>query len=345
MNNTGSLEKRDASFLSVIAASLITVACLQWLPVLSFFFSVPLFVLYFSAEKKLFIYSVLFSFVINIIASVLSLLFQDISSISFVTILGVCMGSVFIILPVLCVLLPEKIRFRYRIVLSGIMSALCWTLFYIYTDAGSELIDLLHLLSDETAAMLYKMVPEGFERSAFSAKLTPEFLYSQVLNVLLYSLLPCCIAMYAIGCILGLRISGKLKTRVLPVFDMKFFYSDFNVFYLLVSGMIGIIIGRLLSNRFLTIVSWNAALSSGLFFILQGAGIIRFFTGLLQKKTGFKPVWLFFLIAVLLLFNGWPYFFGCLLIAGVVELFVPLRARYDNKDIIDPTPGRGSDQK
>lgn len=343
--NTGSREKMFSSFPAVLAVSLITVILIQWLPVLSLFFSLPLFVLYFIAEKKYFFaFSILLTCVLNTVVSISTLAFQHIS-LSFVTVVTACIGPSFFILPMLCLILPVQMRFRYRVALAGLFSAALWAVFFFCTEAGNELTSMIRSLTDETTTMLYSMVPEGFERSTFRSQLSPDSFYMKILNFLLYSILPMCMSMYAFSCLIALSVAKKLKKGSVPAFTLVSFYSDFILFIPLVCGMSGIIAGTLLPNRALTILSWNMALSSGLFFVVQGVGIVLFFYRLMKNKTGAKPFFVVFLILSLFVFNGWLFFLGCLLIAGVVELFVPLRTRFNNTDIIDPTPGRGSDQK
>ncbi len=294
-------------------------------------------------DKKTAVYSVLSAFALNTMISLFLVMMQKIA-LSPAVILYTVLSSGFFILPLLCLFLPDTLRFRYRIGLSGLAAAVCWVLFFSYTDAGKELVSMLRTMSDSTASILYSMVPEGFERSAFKAELSPDAFYVKILNTLLYSILPVFIAMYALGCRIALFIAKRIQKKPMPVFRSIDFYNEFIVFIPLVLGMTGIISGKFFDNRVMTILYWNVALAAGLYYILQGFGILSFFMALLRKKRKVNPFFVFFFVTSLFLLNGVPYFLGCLLIAGVVELFVPLRMRFDNKDVIDPTPGRDNDQ-
>lgn len=323
-------------------ACVTTVAFIQWLPVLSFFFAVPLCVLFFSTERKTFVFSVLITFILDSIAALGMMMTQKavISTESFIT---AWVASAFFILPLLCLALPSSIRYRYRIALSGIIAAASWVGFFALTDAWLLITEMLHQLTGETASMMYSMIPEGFERTAFQAQMTPEMMYSMTVDFLLYSIVPLCVFMYTAGFRIAHAIAGKKTNYRANAFRAIGFYNDFIVFLPLVLGMIGITIGRLLVNRYLMGFSWNIALAAGLFFMYQGFGILSFFLGKLRKKTRFNFLFGILFVAVLFLSNGWLFFLGSLLIAGVVELFIPLRLRFDNNDTVDPTPGHDGD--
>lgn len=340
---SGNPEKASRPFLGVLAASLSTVALLQWIPLFSFFFSIPLFLLYFLGDKKRVLITIGVTLIINALVSVLMMIFSKItvnSEVLFISLLS----SAFFILPLLCLYLPDKIRFRYKIGCAGLLLAVSWTLFFMYTDAGKELTTLLHELSDKTTNILYSMVKEGFERTAFRTEFSPEMLYSILLKTLLFSILPVCISMYAISCKLALSLVRKAQKKIdLPLFKVVTFYNDFVLFLPLIFGMAGIIFGKFFDNFYMTVIYWNLTLGIGLYYVLQGFGIFFFFMHKLRVKTGIHPIIGYIFMLAMFLFNVLPYFLGCLLIVGVVELFVPLRMRFNNIDTIDPTPGRDSD--
>lgn len=341
--NTGSQEKFLGAFPTVLGASLITIALLQWLPVLSLFFAVPLYIVFFTSEKNTYIFSVFVTFLLDALVSIGTLVLKNVS-LSSSLVVTAFLGSAFFILPMLCTVFSTKIRYRYLLGISGFISAVCWAFFFVGTEAGSSILSVIRQLSDESVSLMYTMVPEGFERETFRAQFSSDSLYSMILDTLLYSILPVCIGMYAISFRIAEGISCKILKTKKHVFNVLHFYNDFLLFVPLVCGMSGIITGKLLDNKYVTIVSWNITLAAGLYFTLQGLGIFFFFTQLIRKRKGFNPFFGIFLILILFLLNGWLYFLGSLLIAGVVELFVPLRMRFDNTDTTDPTPGRGSDQ-
>ncbi len=328
---------------AVLASGLMAVACIHWLPVFSFFFSVPLFVLYFVRERKIFMVSVVTAFVLDSVVSLVTVSWGG-NPLSLSTAASAVLGSLFFIVPLLFMTAGNTVRIRYRLSLAGLSASLAWVLFFLLTDSGASLETLLRELSASSANMLYEMVPEGFERATFMAQLTPERLFTIVRDALLFSVLPVCILMYATSCRVAAFIVRIMRKGSGPSFRASSFFNDFFLFYPLVTGMCGIMAGKMTGNRILSILSWNVTLAAGLFFVLQGYGILQFFVGLLQKKTRSRFFMVFLFMTLLLLLNGWMVFLGCLLVAGVVELFVPLRTRFDNKDSTDPTPGRDTDQ-
>lgn len=339
---SGSPEKAARPSLGIFA-SLATVALLQWIPLFSFFFSIPLFILYFLGDKKRVLIAICITFIINALVSIIMMLFSKIN-VNLEVLLTSLLSSAFFILPLFCLYMPDKIRFRYKIGCAGLLVAVSWTLFFMYTDAGKELTTLLHELSDKTTNILYLMVKDGFERTAFRAEFSPEMFYLILFKTLLFSILPVCISMYAISCKIALSIVRKTQKKIiLPLFAVVSFYNDFVLFLPLIFGMAGIIFGKFFDNFYMTVMYWNLTLGIGLYYVLQGFGIFFFFLHKLRSKTGLHPIIGYIFILAMFLFNVLPYFLGCLLIAGVVELFVPLRMRFNNIDTIDPTPGRDSD--
>jgi hypothetical protein len=341
LSDTDSRKRSKKTVPAVLSTAVMTVIALHWVPVLSFFFAVPLFVLYFTTRKDIYAFSVYFTFVLDFAISVLLLGFQKIPLLPS-TILSASMGSAFFILPLILMVFPVKMRISFRITLAGIISASAWALFFFSTNAGKSLTNILRELTDSTSGAMYAMIPEGYERSIFMARFSPDYFYQLMLNIVSFSVVPVLVSVYALGCRTAVWfVRLKNKTSV-SLFRVSSFYVDYQLFYPLVLGMIGIMAGHFSGNKAVLVISWNIALTAGLFFVLQGIGILSFFTNRLQAKAGIKALTIVILF-VFVLFGGWPYFFGGLLIAGVVELFVPLRARFDNKDSIDPTPGHGTD--
>ncbi len=316
---------------AVLVAGLAVVACIHWLPVLSFFFSVPLFVLYFVRERKIFAISVLTAFVLDSLVSVFTAAWGG-SPVTLSILASAIFGSGFFILPVLFMMTGSKVRLRYRLALAGIIATFSWILFFMVTDAGVSLERMMRELSTSSAEMLYEMIPEGFERATFMAQLTPDRLFTFVRDILLFSVLPICILMYAVSCRFAASLVRMFRKDRFPLFRSTLFFNDFFLFYPLIIGMCGIMVGKMTEIRLVSIISWNVTLAAGLFFIFQGFGILHFFIQLMQKKTRSRFFIFFLFTTILLLLNGWMVFLGCLLVAGVVELFVPLRARFDNND-------------
>jgi len=328
---------------AVFISSLITVACIHWLPLFVLFFTVPLFIVFFLKGKQVFGLSVLVSFIIDCITTVLLSIIQG-SKLNFSDGLLIAFQSGFILLPLLCMLFPETVRIRYRLFVAGAISALAWCFLLLSTKMGKTLTDAMHSIINESLPMLYSMVPEGVERTTLQEQMSPDKLYNVMMQGLSYSVLPLCVCLYTFGALVTSVITGMTKRLRQYRFIVSGFYVEYFVFLPLIFGMCGIIASRFFQIGKLDILFWNVFISSGLFFLLQGYGIMVFFLNRMKSRIGRILFPLFLFSFFLLIMNGWIILIGALLILGVVELFVPLRSRFNNKDIIDPTPGRGNDQ-
>jgi hypothetical protein len=336
--------RTSSSVPAILIAGLITVVCIHWLPLLGLFFSVPLLIVFFTNNKKTYSLAVLFAFFLDCALSFVFFAVQGFKTDSETFFLGLAQSS-FIILPLLTLALPIKLQNRYRVALSGVIAALAWFFFFINTGLGNELTKLMSDVSTETSQMLSSMVSEGFDRTSFGFLIDPERLASFMLQVLSCSVVPLCIAVYALGYVIGSFFSRRGGSGMSLRFKASSFYNDYAMFIPLVFGMCGIIAVKFLDAKGLNPLFWNIFLTAGLFFLMQGYGIASFFMDRLRLRIG--PFWsllIFFGIFVFAV-NFAAIFIGALLIVGVVELFVPLRARFNDKDIIDPTPGRDNDHK
>jgi hypothetical protein len=341
LSETGSRAGSVRNLLAVAAAALATVACLHLLPVLSFFFAVPLFILYFTQESRLFMIYVVIIFALN---AFVTFALQSFGGAPTLANFGFSVaGSAFFILPVLASVLPG-VRLRYRVSIAGLVASLSWTVFVLASGTVPELAATIRSLSDETLNMLYQMIPEGYERAKFQASLGPDSFYAMLSSILLYCIAPAGIVLYSLNCRLALLLVCRTKRQSHPAFKVAYFSCEPILFLPLVLGMAGIMIGKLAGHTVISVLSWNLAISAGLFFAVQGAGILFFFLGLLRRKTGLRALPVALLAFILFLPGGWLFCFTGLLIAGVVELFVPLRARFDNKNSVDPTPGNDTDR-
>jgi len=328
---------------AVFIASLITVVCIHWLPLFVLFFTVPLFIVFFIKGKQVFSLTVLVSFILDCIVTIFLSIIQG-SKLNFSDGLVIVFQSGFILLPLLCMLFPETVRIRYRLFAAGAISALAWFFLFLSTDMGKILTDAMRTVINDSAPVLYSMVPEGVERTALQEQMSPDRLYGMIMQVLSYSVLPLCVLLYSVGALVSSLISGMMTRSRKYRFNVSCFYIEYFVFLPLIFGMCGIIASRFFQLGKLDILFWNVFISAGLFFLLQGYGILIFFLNRMKSRIGRFLFPLFLLTFFLLIMNGWIFVTGALLILGVVELFVPLRSRFNNKDIIDPTPGRGNDQ-
>jgi hypothetical protein len=328
----------------IVLSAVVSVASIRWLPFLAVLFAVPLFVVYFTADRRTFVLSVVATVCFDLAMTCVELLVsgKNLAGQFFAVSL---LQSVFLFLPMLCLLIPFRLRMRYRLLLAGASSAFLWLFFVVGTSAGSNVLSLMRDISDETAKVLYGMVPEGFERTEFMARFDSKKLYDLTLKVLSCSFIGICFALYSFACSVASGIAALVKRSKKIAFHPSLFYNDEALFIPLVSAMVCVIVGRFMDTGILDAVAWNVLFISGLFFILQGYAVLVFFIELLRARM--RRSFYYFMMAALFLFaiEGWPVLLCVFFIVGVVELFVPLRARFINKDIVDPTPGNGNDHQ
>lgn len=342
-DNRGGIGPNGRFIAAVAAAAIASAACIHVLPAFALFFSVPLFTVYLASGNRAFVVSVFFAFFLDASITLATLFFSvpDATSGDYSIAL---LQSAILFLPALFLLLPGTLRMRYRVSLTGIVASAAWLALFFGTDTGVQLAAMMREIAGETATMLYSMIPEGYERTAFQAMLDPESFYGLLMKVFSYSFMPLCVVLYATGYAIASLVASIIRRKPAIRFSAKHFYAEYFLFIPLVCGMSGVIAGKLFDTGKLDAVFWNVFILSGLFFVLQGFGILQFFLDLLRPKIG---RFLYFLVMMGVIFFAielWPFLIGALLIAGVVELFVPLRARFYNKDIVDPTPGNGDDQ-
>lgn len=335
---------RPVSFPVVLLCALIAIACLQWLPAFSFFFAVPLFVLYFLYGERYFAFSVAFTCCASVLVTVLTMLaFRE--PLDAKSLVAACSGAVFFLLPSLFAACPRKLRVRYRLTLAGLVCVAAWAMFMMNAEVRNALTGFMKDISAETSKLLCANLPEGFEADRIRLQFSPDALYAMISDLLLFSVGPTCVLMYAADFVIARFFVRRITRYAMPPWRISGFYNDFAVFVPLVAGMCGIMIAKLLDNKALAVLSWNAALIAGLFFIAQGAGILAAFIRHLALRRRMSPFAGILLLCVFFFLGGWFILILALLIAGVAELFVPIRARLNDNGSVDPTPGRGIDHK
>lgn len=327
--------------LAVVASvtSILTVILLHGLPLLNLFFAVPLCVAFIAYGKRYLAISVISACALDTLVSV---------ALSFLPGAGagqqaasLVVQSALMILPVLALLLADRLRIRYCVSLAGILSAVCWLAAFFLTDIGSRLSVILRDASGVSAEMLYTMIPDGYDKVAFRSQINGDTLYAIMTKIFSCAFASFFVGLYAASYVVASRVAAIIGKRREITFDSRLFYVEYWVFIPLVAGMTGIIAGRLVASSALDPLFWNIFALAALFFVMQGFGIARFFLGLLRART---PLVVYFFVSVALivfLIELWPVALAVLFIAGVLELFVPVRARFNNKDIADPTPGDG----
>jgi hypothetical protein len=249
--------------------------------------------------------------------------------------------SALMILPVVTLYFAGIIRIRYCLSCSGIFSALAWLAVFFMTDIGSQLSQILRDSSGLSAEMLYSMIPDGYDKVAFQKQVNGDMLNAIMTKIFSCTFVSFFVVLYALSFVVASGIASLVKKQRSIAFDSRQFFVEYWIFIPLVAGMTGIIAGKLVGSAALDPLFWNVFALSAVFFVLQGYGILRFLLSLFRQKAA---RFFYFLVSVALFvfaFELWPVFIVVLFIAGVLELFVPVRMRFNNKDITDPTPGNG----
>lgn len=325
--------------LAVVASvtSILTVILLHGLPLLNLFFAVPLLCAYILYGKRYLAVSALAACALDALVSV---------GLSFLPGAGgkagsLALQSALMILPVLALLLAGRYRIRYCVTIAGAVSAAAWLAVYAMTDVGAQLSAILRDASVVSAEMLGSMLPEGYDKAAFSAQINGDTLYAIMTKIFSCSFVSMFVALYGFSYAGASRVAAIARKRRSLAFDSRRFYVEYWVFIPLVAGMTGIIAGRLAGSSALDPLFWNLFALASLFFLAQGFGLASFLMGLFRVRAprlAYAFAWVaLFALAIEL----WPVIIAVLFIAGVAELFVPVRARFNNNDIADPTPGDG----
>lgn len=332
----GGHTNRLATIASV--TSVLTVILLHGLPLLNLFFAVPLFFTLIAFGPRYFAVSAIASFALDALASVaLSFVFSPADAPHQASLLA--MQSAFLILPVLA--LAWRARKRYCISAAGALSALAWLAVVLLTDVGTQFTAALRDASGASAEIMYSMMPEGYDKVAFQAMINADTLSGIMTKVFSCAFVSFFVAFYAFSWTIASRVAALVGHRPALAFDARFFFADRWAFMPLAAGMVGIIAGRLASSTALDPLFWNLFAFAALFFALQGYGIARFFLGMFRAKVSRFVSFIVSFGLFLLALELWPVFISVLFVAGVLELFVPVRARFNNNDIADPTPGDG----
>ncbi len=328
-------------FLPVAAASaLASVAMMRLVPALAFLFAVPLFFTLFRFGKRAFAISVALSLVLDFAAGMVLRAVAggrpDAASIPVML-----AGSAFFTLPLLALALPERVRLRYRVALAGILTSTLWISFLFATASQSVVTDLLRATADEVSNAFKPYIPQGYDGALLGIRFSPESVYDMFLKVTLYTSFPLPVIAFTLNAAIARRVSDAMRGMGARAVDLAFFRVDPFLFYPFAAGMCGIMAAKLFAVEALAILSWNATLLSGFYFLLQGMGIFRFMGAVLSRKARMARFFAFLLI-VLAIFGGFlPHFAVLLTIVGVLELFVPMRARFLHTDADHPTPGPG----
>jgi hypothetical protein len=253
-------------------------------------------------------------------------------------------ASGFMLVPLLVVAFPGTLKLRFRVLIAALLTSLSWVWLFLATPEGKVLDGLIRELSTELSVMLTNSLPEGYDRDIALSSFSQDGVYGSFRDALLYSFFTGTFCLFASAAWIARSLVARFGKRAVAPFRVVFFSAEPFFFFPLVIGMCGVIADRFAPSPVLSAVSWNLVLSSGFFFVLQGMGILSVTIAWLRARMGVPTILLALGIVVVCLL-AWGLLIGLLLVAGVVELFVPLRARMLNKDAVDPTPGRGGENQ
>ncbi len=313
---------------------------MRLVPALAFFFAVPLFFAFFRFGKRAFAISIALAFVFDCAAGAIigAIAGGELDAASFS---ATAAGSAFLTLPLLALLLPDRIRLCYRVALAGILTSTLWVAFLFATGTQSVVTDMLRATAGEVSAAFKPYFPPGYDGALLGIRFSPDSVYEMLLRVTLYTAFPLPVIAFTLNAAIATRVSDAIRGIGSSGLDLAFFRVDTFLFYPFVSGLCGIMAGKIFDVRALAILSWNLTLLSGFYFLLQGMGIFRFMGAILARKARMARFFAF-LLFVLAIFGGFmPHLAVLLTIVGVLELFVPMRARFLHTDADHPTPGPG----
>lgn len=331
----------SAGIGAAFAAAAVAVSILHWFPFLSLLFAAPLFFLRFRFGNRFFLVSLPAVILLDSLVTVATL--GATGSLNVEAWAFSAFGTALLAFPLVVMALPFIRRDEYRLAVSALISACTWVLLATVTPIGTEIDNFLKAFSSETAVFFAEALKEIPESSLIIERLNADTLYGLARKTVAWSVFPAPFIAYAAAWRTG-RLFASLfgHGRVRP-FSLERYQTGFPFFIVLVSGMLGVIADRFISNSWLETISWNAVIGAGFPLMLQGYGIFRFTVRRLTQRGKRPFLWVGPLVVLIVLTNAWLFLFCALMILGVVELFVPLRLRYVDKGAVDPTPGRGGD--
>ncbi len=338
--NTGSREGALRFLPLSLAFAAIVVVLLRLLPVLAVFYAIPLFFVLFRYGKSAFAFSVAIACVLDVLTGFAFLALSP-GARNGTDFLGVVAGSFFFILPLLALLASERIRLRYRVALAGLATAIMAIAYIALSGSFSVVSDIVRETSIQLSASLKPYLPEGYDGAVLGMKFSPDGVYDMMIRILSYSVLPMPVIMLTIDAAIAARIEAGGNRVKRQIVDLARYTADPFLFAPFAGGMCGIIAGKLFDSAIVMTLSWNVALLTGFYFFLQGAGLLQFFGALAGRRSRMLRFWSFLLCFLVVVYGFIPQLAVLLLIAGVVELFVPLRARFIHTDADHPTPGPG----
>lgn len=332
-----------ASLPAAAAAAAVVVAILHWFPFLSLLYAAPVFFLRFRYGNRAVLASLPFIVALDLVVTATTLAASG--SLSGDDIAAAAIGSAILSLPLAVAAFPFFPRDEYRITLAAVVSAALWAALALFTPAGAEMDEFLRAFSAEISRFFGETMRDMPDSSLILARLTEENLYVIARKTMLFSIFPAPLFAYSAGWRLGRWILERFRPSLVKPFSLASFYNAPVMFAPLALGMIGVIANRFVPNEWLETLSWNALIGSAFLFALQGFGIVRFMYSMLAARGKRPFLWAAPVLILAFATNGWVFLFGILTLAGVAELFIPLRARFVDKGAVDPTPGRGGDQK
>jgi len=331
-----------ASIPASLAAAAVAVSILHWFPFLTLLFAAPLFFVRFRYGNRAFAVSlpavVAFDLLVTATTGAAT------GTLGLDGLVSAALGTALLSFPLFVAALPVFVRDEHALAASALVSAGAWAAVTALTPLGGEIDAFLRAFSTETAAFFAEALKEVPDSSFILARLSADALYGIARKTVSWSVFPAPFIVYTAGWRVGRWLVERFRPLLLPRFSLTGFYAGFEAFVPLSLGMLGVISNGFVSVAWLETLSWNALLGAAFPFILQGIGIARFLVGRLAARGKRPSLWVWPIMLLVFFTNGWLVFAGILMIAGVTETFVPIRRRFVDKGVADPTPGNGGDQ-
>jgi hypothetical protein len=279
-------------------------------------FAVPLFLLYFTRERREFNGAVALSAVFTVVLT--ALLYLAGGGTTFEGVLGSLVMPFLMTAPLFLLNLPLKLR--YRIVLVGMVPALLLLPMILSAGIREELVEMVYSLVNTFASEVYTAAGMPFTPD------TSDSLFTYMMTVLLNGYCLSFVCIYLVNWYLAGLLS-RFRRRYLPdSFYPEGFYNSRWLAIPLGVGVAGIIAGLVLNSAVVSVISWNLALCTAVLFVVQGVGIVRCMIRRFVPQTGLFR-FLLPLLFVLAVIRFFPFMVSCLVLIAVMELWVPIRQR------------------
>jgi hypothetical protein len=292
-----------------------------WMLKMPFLFAIPLFLLFFTRERRDFNRAVLLSAVFTVVLTVPLYLASGGS-----TFKGFLGG---LVIPLLLTaslfwLNGTVLRLRYRIALMGIIPSLALLPFIFSEGIRDELVEVMYSLVNTLSSEVYAAAGIHFSPDMVDS------LFTYVMTVMLNGYCLTFICIYLVNWFFAGLLSWFRRGRLPGSFYPEGFYNDRRLAVPLGAGIAGIIAGLFSDSAIVSVISWNVTLCTAVFFAVQGTGIVRFMLIRIMPRAGFFR----FVLPVLLVLLTIRFFLPAvcfLVLIAVAELWVPIRQKMMEK--------------